>query len=59
MNRFYDKFQVVTTNNYNIVADFHNKSLRAKPSPAFTSRCLATALNNSHSSAMFLLDVSW
>jgi hypothetical protein len=48
---FIDHLLVVTTNNFNTIADFHttNHSTLSK----------AKALNNGYSSAMFLLDVSW
>jgi hypothetical protein len=55
MNRFIEHLQVVTTNNYNIIADFHtSQSLHAKSSTACTSRCLVTTLNNGDSSAYML-----
>jgi hypothetical protein len=55
VNRFIDHLQVITTNNYNTIADSHTKS----PESAFTSLYLLTALNNDYSSAVFSLDVSW
>jgi hypothetical protein len=54
-----DHFQVVTTNNYYTIADFHtinHTTLSSKS--AFTSRCLVTALHNGCSSAKFTLNVS-
>jgi hypothetical protein len=46
---YINHLQVVTTNNYNTLADFHTiKSPHAKPSPAssvFTRRSLSTASN--------------
>jgi hypothetical protein len=47
VNRFLDYLLVVTTNNYNTIADFHttNHSTLSSQS-AFTSRYLVTALNN-------------
>jgi hypothetical protein len=53
--RFHDHLKVVTTNNYNTIADFHTKSSQS----SFTSPCLVTHLNNGYSSAVFSLDVSW
>jgi hypothetical protein len=55
VNRFTDHLQVVTTNNYNIIADLHTKSSQS----TFTSLYLVTALHNCDSSAVFSLDVSW
>jgi hypothetical protein len=54
MNRFIDHLQVVTTNNYNTIADFHTKSSKSN----FISLYVVTALHNGYSSAVFLLDVS-
>jgi hypothetical protein len=59
VNRFIDHLQVVTTSNYNTIADFHTTNHSPLPSQsAFTSRYLITALNNGYSSAMFSLDAS-
>jgi hypothetical protein len=55
MNRFIDHLQVVATNTYNTIADFHNKPSQS----TFTSFSVVTALHNVYSSAMFSLDVSW
>jgi hypothetical protein len=52
---FIDHLQIVTTNNYYTIADFHTKSSQS----AFTSLYLVTALHNGYSSAMSSLDVSW
>jgi hypothetical protein len=55
VNRFIGHLHVVTTNNYNTIADFHTlKSLHANSSPscsAFTSHCLVRASNNGDSSS--------
>jgi hypothetical protein len=51
----YWPLQVVTTNNYNTIADFHTKSSES----TFASPYLVTALNNGYSSALFSLDISW
>jgi hypothetical protein len=55
MNRFIDHLQVVTTNNYNTISDFHLEFSQS----SFTSLYLVTVLNNGYSSVVFLLDVSW
>jgi hypothetical protein len=55
VNRFIDHLQVVTTNNYDTIADFHAKSSLSD----FTSRYLVTTLNNGYSFAVFLLDIFW
>jgi hypothetical protein len=55
VNGFIDHLQVVATNNYNTITDFHIKSSQSN----FASLCSVTALHNGYSSAMSSLDVSW
>jgi hypothetical protein len=59
--RFIDYLQVVTTNNYYTIADFHttNHSTLMSSLSAFTSLYSVIDLNNGYSSAMFSLYVSW
>jgi hypothetical protein len=59
VNRFIDHLQVVITNNYYTVADFHitNHSALKSSESAFTSFYLVTAVNNGYSSSVFSLDV--
>jgi hypothetical protein len=60
-NRFIDHLQVLTANNYYIIADFHatdHSTLKSSQS-TFTGLYLVTALHNGYSSATFSLDVSW
>jgi hypothetical protein len=60
LNRFIDHLQVVTTNNYNTIADFHATNHSALFSMyVFPSRYLVTDLNSGYSSALFSLNVSW
>jgi hypothetical protein len=61
VNRFIDHFQVVTTNNYNTIADFHttNHSTLKSSQSTFTRLYLVTALHSGYSSAKFSLDISW
>jgi hypothetical protein len=61
VNIFIDYLEVVATNNYNTIADFHTTihstlSLLSLLSLVFN---LVTAHINGYSSAVFLLDVSW
>jgi hypothetical protein len=60
VNILIDHLQIVTTNNYNTIADFHitNYSTLSSQS-AFTSRYLVKTLNDGYSSAVFSIDVSW
>jgi hypothetical protein len=57
---FIDHLQVVTTNNYNTITDFHTLQITtvyAKSFPVcnvFTARFLVTASNNGYSSASVL-----
>jgi hypothetical protein len=54
VSSFVDHLQVVTTNNYNTIADFHTTDHSTLSSQsAFTSCYLVTALNNGYSSALF------
>jgi hypothetical protein len=61
MNRFTDHLQVITTNNYYTIADFHttNHSTLSVLSLISTSLYLVSALHNGYSFAVFSLDVSW
>jgi hypothetical protein len=60
VNGFIDHLQYVTTNNYNIIADFHNTNHSTVSSqPTFPSLYVATAPHNGYSSAMSSLDISW
>jgi hypothetical protein len=52
---FIDHLQVITTSNYNTIADFHTKSSQS----AFTGHYFVTALNNGYSSVVFSPDISW
>jgi hypothetical protein len=60
VNRFIVHLHVVTTNNYNTIADFHttNYSTLSFLSLTFISLCVVTALHNGSSSAMSSLDVT-
>jgi hypothetical protein len=55
MNKCIVRSQVVTTYNYNTIADCLNKTSQF----AFNSLYLVAAPHNGYSSAMFSLDVSW
>jgi hypothetical protein len=59
--RVINHLHVVTTNNYNSIADFDTKNYSTLKSSqsTFTGLYMVTALYNGYSSAMFLLDVSW
>jgi hypothetical protein len=54
VNRFIHHLELVATNNYYTIADFHIKSSQS----AFTSLYLVTSVQNGYSSAMSSLDVS-
>jgi hypothetical protein len=58
VTRFIDHLHIVTTSNYNIIADLHTlqtAKAHAKPSQsAFTNRFLVTDLNIGDSSASML-----
>jgi hypothetical protein len=59
MDTFIDHLQVVTTNNYNTIADFHNRNhFTLSPLSLLSFVYLVTALHNGYSSAVFLLDIS-
>jgi hypothetical protein len=52
MTRFIDHLQVVTTNIYNTIANFHTLQIRSTPAcSVFTRRFLVTASNDGYSSA--------
>jgi hypothetical protein len=54
VNRFIDHLLVVTTSNYNSIADFHTTNhCTLSSQSAFTSHCLVTALNSGYSTAVF------
>jgi hypothetical protein len=55
VNSFIDYLPVVTTNNYNTIADFHttNDSKLSFLRSTFTSLYVATALHNDYSSTVF------
>jgi hypothetical protein len=57
VNRFIDHLQVVGTNNYNTIADFH--ATNHSTLSLLSLRYLVTALNNGNSSAMSSLHISW
>jgi hypothetical protein len=61
VNRFIDHLQVVTTNNYYAIDDFHTTDHSTLKSSqfAFTGLYLVTPLRNGYSSATFSLDVFW
>jgi hypothetical protein len=60
VNRFIDHLEVVTTNNYNTIADFHTTNHSSLSILSiFTGLYLVTALNNGCSSVVLSLDVSW
>jgi hypothetical protein len=57
---FIDHSQVVTTNNYNTIADFHTTAHKIKSSiSALASRYWATGINNGYCFTVFSLSVSW
>jgi hypothetical protein len=56
VNRFIEHLQMVTTNIYNTVSDFHTTNHPTLSSQAaFISLYLVTTLNNGYSSAVFTL----
>jgi hypothetical protein len=59
VNRFIDQLHVVTTNNYNIIADFDTKNHSTLSLLSLLSLVLVTALKNGYFSAVFSLDISW
>jgi hypothetical protein len=56
---FIDPVQVVTTNKYNTVADFHTTNHSTVNLLGLLSLVFIAALNNGYSSAVFSLSVSW
>jgi hypothetical protein len=60
VNIFIDHLQVVTTNNYNTIADFNTTNhFTLSSQSTFTSFYLVAALRSGYSSAVFSLNVSW
>jgi hypothetical protein len=59
MNRFIDRSQVVTTNKYNTVNDFHTTKHSTLDLLSLLSLVFVTALNNGYSFTVFSLSVSW
>jgi hypothetical protein len=58
MNRFIDHSQVVTTNKYNTVTDFHITKHTTLDLLSLLSLVFVTALNNGCSFTMFTLSIS-
>jgi hypothetical protein len=56
---FTDHVQVITTNNYNTVADFHTTNHSTLNLLSLLALVFVATLNNGYSSAMFSLSVSW
>jgi hypothetical protein len=56
---FIDHVEVITTNKYNTVADFHTTDHFTLNLLSLLSLVFIAALNNGYSSALFSLSVSW